>query len=128
MMNATVQPVAMQPLAIWNPQRGVWETTQPDLFGLKAPSLGIWPTGGMTQDGSACRLPLSALLATATASSSSPPGAPLFRTPLASGSSRGGEAVDQVRARRGTSAPVASSDRRLGSSGRGLISCGCEFS
>jgi site-specific DNA-cytosine methylase len=49
---------------------------------------------------SAYRLPLSALLTNASASSPSP-GA-LFRTPLATDSSRGGETLDQVRARRGT--------------------------
>ena len=51
-------------------------------------------------DGSAYQLPLSALFTNASASSPSP-GA-LFRTPLATDSSRGGETLDQVRARRGT--------------------------
>jgi len=51
-------------------------------------------------DGSAYQLPLSALFTNASASSSSP-GA-LFRTPLATDSARGGETLDQVRARRGT--------------------------
>lgn len=101
-MNAIVQLPALQPLAIWNPQRGVWETMQPDLFGLSAPFWEIWPTCGMTRDGSAYRLPLSALLTTASASSSSPPAPTLFRTPLASDSSRGGETLEQVKARRGT--------------------------
>ena len=52
------------------------------------------------RDGSAYRHPLSALLTPGSASSSSP-GA-LFRTPLATDSTRGGESLDQVRARRGT--------------------------
>jgi hypothetical protein len=39
---------------------------------------------------------------TVSASSSSPGGPVLFRTPLATDSSRGGESLDQVRARRGT--------------------------
>ena len=78
MTTATPQPPVLQPLAIWNPRRGVWETTQRDLFGL------------------------SALLTTGSASSSSPPAKALFRTPLASDSSRGGETLDQVKARRGT--------------------------
>ncbi|WP_207473691.1 DNA cytosine methyltransferase [Tessaracoccus sp. SD287] len=82
------------------PTRGIWETTQLDLYGLWAPFSGIWPTCGWMRDGSAYRLPLSALLTNASASSPSP-GA-LFRTPLASDSSRGGETLDQVRARRGT--------------------------
>lgn len=60
MPNATPKPPGPQPFAIWNPQHGVWETTQPDLFGLSA----IWPTCGMTRNGSAYRLPPSALLTT----------------------------------------------------------------
>lgn len=80
--------------------RGIWETTQLDLYGLSAPFSVIWPTCGWMRDGSAYRLPLSALLTNASASSPSP-GA-LFRTPLATDSSRGGETLDQVRARRGT--------------------------
>ena len=102
MMTATPQPPVLQPFAIWNPQHGVWETTQPDLFGLSAPFSAIWPTCGMTRGGSAYRLPLSALLTTGSGSSSSLPAATLFRTPLASDSSRGGETLDQVRARHGT--------------------------
>ena len=53
-------------------------------------------------DGSAYRRPLSALLTNASESSFLPTAKPLFRTPLASDSSRGGETLDQVRARRGT--------------------------
>ena len=94
------QPPTAQPFAAWNPTRGIWETTQLDLYGLSAPFSAIWPTCGWMHDGSAYRLPLSALLTNASASSPSP-GA-LFRTPLATDSSRGGETLDQVRARRGT--------------------------
>ena len=102
MTNATpvTQPPTEQPFATWNPTRGIWETTQLDLYGLSAPFSGIWSTCGWMHDGSAYRLPLSALLTNASASSPSP-GA-LFRTPLATDSSRGGETLDQVRARRGT--------------------------
>ena len=56
----------------------------------------------MTRDRSACWLPLSALLTTACASSYPPPAAASSRTALASSSSRGGETLDQVKARRGT--------------------------
>jgi len=94
------QPQRVQPFAAWNPTRGIWETTQLDLSGLSAPFSAIWPTCGWMHDGSAYRLPLSALLTNASAFSPSP-GA-LFRTPLATDSSRGGETLDQVRARRGT--------------------------
>ena len=73
-----MHPPTAQPFATWNPTRGIWETTQLDLFGLSAPFSAIWPTCGWMQDGSAYRLPLSALLTNASASSPSP-GA-LFRT------------------------------------------------
>ena len=91
---------ATQPFASWSPTRGIWETTQLDLYGLSAPFSAIWPTCGWMHDGSAYRLPLSALLTTGSASSSS--STARFRTPLATDSSRGGETLDQVRARRGT--------------------------
>ena len=94
------QPLALQPFAIWNPTRGVWETSQPDLYGRLAPYSETWPTSGMTHNGSAYPLPQSARPIPGSASSSSPTA--LFRTPLASDSARGGETLDQVRARRGT--------------------------
>lgn len=94
---ASMQP---QPFATWNPTRGVWETSQPDLFARLAPWQGIWPISGEIRDGSAYRLPLSALLITGSVSSSSPNA--LLRTPLASDSSRGGESLEQVKARQGT--------------------------
>ncbi len=63
MTNATpaMQPPTAQPFAAWNPTRGIWETTQLDLYGLSAPSpfSAIWPTCGWMHDGSAYRLPLS---------------------------------------------------------------------
>ena len=96
---ALQQPTA-QPFASWSPTRGIWETTQLDLYGRSAPFSAIWPTCGWMHDGSAYQLPLSALLTTASASSSSPTAR--FRTPLATDSTRGGETLDQVRARRGT--------------------------
>lgn len=101
----TTQPPSRmrpQPFATWNPTRGIWETTQPDLSEGPAPFSAIWSTCGETHDGSAYRLHLSALLTTGFASSSSPTPKTLFRTPLASDSSRGGESLERVRARRGT--------------------------
>ena len=95
-----MHPPTAQPFATWSPTRGIWETAQLDLYGQPVPYSAIWPTCGWMHDGSAYRLPLSALLTNASASSPSP-GA-LFRTPLATDSSRGGETLDQVRARRGT--------------------------
>jgi hypothetical protein len=63
MRNATppMQPPTPQPFATWNPTRGVWETNQPDLLGRSAPYSAIWPTCGMTRNGSAYQRPLSAL-------------------------------------------------------------------
>lgn len=95
-----MQPPTLQPLATWNPTSGVWETSQLDLSGRSAPYSETWPTSGMTRNGSAYPLPWSALRIPGSASSFSL--VPLFRTPLASDASRGGESLDQVRARRGT--------------------------
>lgn len=102
MSNATrpPQPPREQPFAIWNPTRGVWETSQPDLYGHLAPYSETWPTSGITRDGSAYPLPQSEHRIHGSESSSSP--TPLFRTPLASDSARGGETLEQVKARRGT--------------------------
>lgn len=90
----------VRPFAAWNPTRGVWETTPPDLYGHLAPYSETWPTSGTTHGGSAYPLPQSVHRIPGSASSSSP-GA-LFRTPLASDSARGGETLAQVKARRGT--------------------------
>ncbi|MFD2674407.1 DNA cytosine methyltransferase [Gulosibacter bifidus] len=98
--NPSDAPPTMQPFANWNPTRGIWEATQLDFYGVTAPFSAIWPSCGWMLDGSAYRLPLSALLTTASASSSSPTAR--CRTPFATDSSRGDETLDQVRARRGT--------------------------
>lgn len=89
-----------QPFAIWNPVRGVWEADQPDLFALLVPYSEIWPTTGSMRNGLAYPRPTSALRTSVSASLSSPTA--LLQTPLASDSSRGGESLEQVRARRGT--------------------------
>lgn len=102
MNNATseMQPPPARPLAVWNPTRGVWEKPHLDLFGQQEQFSETWPTSGMTRNGSVYPLPQSAHHTPDTASSSSP--AALFRTPLASDASRGGESLQQVKARRGT--------------------------
>lgn len=94
------QPAPMQPLATRNPTRGIWETSQLDLFGRRQPWSATWWTSGMTRNGSVYPLPPSAHHIPATGSSSSPTA--LFRTPLASDAARGGESLQQVKARRGT--------------------------
>lgn len=102
MNNATseMQPSTVQPLAVWNPGRGIWEKPQLDLFGQQEQFWETWPTSGMTRNGSVYPLPTSVHPTPGTASSSLPTA--LFRTPLASDASRGGESLQQVKARRGT--------------------------
>lgn len=94
------QPPAVQPFAVWNPTRGVWETSQPDLYGHLAPYSETWPTSGMTRGGSAYPLPSSVRPIPGSASSYSRDA--LLRTPLASDSARGGETLAAVKARHGT--------------------------
>lgn len=96
----SLQPPTMQPIATWNPTRGVWETSQLDLYGQPAPYSETWPTSGTTRNGSVYPPHTSARHTLASASSSSPTA--LFRTPVASDAKRGGETAEQVRARRGT--------------------------
>ena len=102
MANATPepQPPRLQPLAIWNPTRGIWESPQLDLFGQQEQFWEIWPTSGWMRHGSVYPLPQSAHPTPGFGSSSSPTA--LFRTPLASDASRGGETLQHVKARRGT--------------------------
>ena len=95
-------PTQRPPFAVWNPTRGCWETSQRDLFGRTARYWAIWPTSGSMRNGLAYRHHWSVHRITGSASSSQPTPKALFRTPLASDSSRGGETLDQVRARRGT--------------------------
>ena len=102
MSNATPtpQPPRMQPIATWNPTRGVWESSQLDFYGQPAPFSENWPTSGMTRNGSAYPLPTSARRILGFGFSSSPTA--LFRTPVASDAKRGSETAEQVRARGGT--------------------------
>ncbi|WP_220085927.1 hypothetical protein, partial [Burkholderia multivorans] len=73
-----------------------------DLFGRSERYWAIWPSSGWMRAGSAYRHHWPVHRITGSASSSPPIAKILFRTPLASDSSRGGETLDQVRARRGT--------------------------
>lgn len=103
MRNATpdLRPAPTQPpFAVWNPTRGVWETSQLDLYGQLEPYSQTWPTSGMTRAGSAYRPRPSAHPTSASGSSSSP--TVLLRTPVVSDSRRGSETLQQVKARRGT--------------------------
>lgn len=101
-LTTQLAPMRPQPFATWNPTRGIWETNQPDLWLQRAPYSATWPTSGYMHDGSAYQRHWSAHHITAFGSSSSRTGQAGFRTPLASDSTRGGETLDQVKARRGT--------------------------
>lgn len=108
------QPSSMQPqrqpFAIWNQALGIWQTTQPDLFGQWEPYWHPWPSSGWMRHGAVYPLPPSARSTPGFASSSSPgldqatvvPVPVLFRTPLASDAIRGNEPIWHVKARRGT--------------------------
>src|SRR5699024_6536877 len=98
----TQPPTPRVPYATWDPNRGCWETTQLDLFGRSERYWAIWPSSGWMRAGSAYRHHWPAHRITGSASSSAPIANIPFRTRLASDSSRGGETLDQVRARRGT--------------------------
>ncbi len=87
-----MQHPTVQPLAVWNPTRGIWEKPNLDLFGQQEQFWETWPTSGMTRNGSVYPLPPSAHPTPDTGSSSSP----------TSDASRGGESLQQVKARRGT--------------------------
>ena len=104
MQAATPQPPEQQPFATWNPTRGVWETSQLDLYGHLAPYSETWPTSDTTHDGSAYPLPMSVLRTPGSVSLSSP--VPLFRTPLASDSIQGNESLEKVQARRGSHSAI----------------------
>ena len=48
------------PIATWNPERDLWETSQMDLFsGLSDVFSETWPTSGMMLDGRVYELPMS---------------------------------------------------------------------
>ncbi|GAA1318151.1 hypothetical protein ACFSWE_07770 [Leucobacter albus] len=94
------QPQPVQPLAVWNPTLGFWEIPHLDLFGQQEQFWETWPTSGWMRHGSVYPLPQSAHHILGSGFSFLP--VALLRTPLASDSTRGGESLDQVRARRGT--------------------------
>ena len=62
-----------QPIATWNPARGVWETPRTNLIcGHSEPYSATWPSSGSMRNGSAYPRPTSAPPMSAGASSSSP--------------------------------------------------------
>jgi len=64
---------ARQPIATWNPARGVWETSQVNLLCAHLePWQEVWPTSGMTVNGQVFELPTLARPTTVSESSSLP--------------------------------------------------------
>ena len=84
------------PFAVWNPTRGIWETSQLDLYGLLAPYSAIWPTSGTTHAGSAYPLPTSEHPTPAFASSSSPASVPVTTREVRSGVANGYEVTARI--------------------------------
>ncbi len=72
-------------LAIWNPARGVWETTAINMLcGHSEPYLVTWPSSGSMRSGQVFEQPTWAHRMDGSASSSSPgPESALLRTPVA---------------------------------------------
>jgi hypothetical protein len=91
--------LAQQPIATWNPARGVWETNQVNLLcGHLEPYLETWPKAGTTRRGQAFTLQTQGHHISGFESSLSPI---LLRTPAASEGERGHQDPKVARARGG---------------------------
>ena len=87
---------AQQPIATWNPARGVWETTQMNLLcGHLEPWSEIWPTSGIAVNGLVYELPMQVHPITVSESS-------LLRSPTASQGEGGALGEETARARGNT--------------------------
>ncbi len=64
-----MEPIQRQPLAKWNPNRDCWEEPQEDIFGHSGVWSETWPPSGMTRNGWAFELPMSAHRTAGTGSS-----------------------------------------------------------
>jgi hypothetical protein len=85
-----------QPIATWNPARGVWETMQVNLLcGHSEPWLETWPTSGIAVNGSVYELPMQVHPITVSESS-------LLRSPTASQGEGGALGEETARARGNT--------------------------
>jgi hypothetical protein len=88
-----------QPMASWNPARGVWETTNVSLCGHSEPYSETWPTSGTTRAGRAYARPTSAPPTDGSGCSSSP--GLLLGTPRTSSSNGVGQYEENPRGDRG---------------------------
>jgi hypothetical protein len=88
--------LARQPIATWNPARGVWETSQVNLLcGHLELWQEVWPTSGMTANGQVFELPTQGHRTTALESS-------LLRSPTASQGEGGALGEEEARKRGNT--------------------------
>jgi hypothetical protein len=87
-----------EPLANWNPTRGVWETSELCLYGRSEPYSDPWPTSGTTRAGKAYARPTWALLTNDSECSSSPG---LLGTPRTSSANGVGQYEENERGDRG---------------------------
>lgn len=85
-----------QPLATWNPARGVWETDTLGLCGHSELFSDSWPISGMTRAGRAFARPMWAHLTDASESSSSP--GLLLKTPTSQLALNGSQHPDKRKA------------------------------
>lgn len=91
--------LARQPIATWNPARGVWETNQANLLCAHLePWREVWPTSGMTVNGQVFELPTQGHHTTDSESLSSP----ILRTPTASQGEGGALGEEEARKRGNT--------------------------
>jgi hypothetical protein len=106
----------VEPIAVWNPVRDVWETGQGDLLsGQSAVYSETWPTRGTTLGGRLYAPPTSAPPTAVGVSSSSPtptgtsgrPSSPYLATPTANLATCGGSQPPAKRRRGGHSVSLA---------------------
>lgn len=97
-------PATADDATICDLEPGTWGLGDPAARPLRAAGAVLGDLADLGMDAQWIGLPASfvALLTPGSASSSSPSAGRLFRTPLATDSTRGGESLEQVRARRGT--------------------------
>lgn len=81
--------LARQPIATWNPARGVWETSQVNLLCAHLePWQEVWPTSGMTVNGQVFELPTRAHRTTVSEFLSLPTPQTMDTLPARSGEAR----------------------------------------
>ena len=101
-LKMSVNYFQQQPTAMWNPARGVWETTQVNLLcGHSEPYLETWQTSGIQRDGQVFELPMQVHPIPVSESLLSPiPEESMLRTPSAIEGEGGAIREDVARAKK----------------------------